>query len=112
LDTNNLCTDKAVVRAYNADPLVHGKITAAAGMGLNEAAAWLNTYQGEVPVPTLIMHAEKDKVTSPDAARQFSERVKGDITFKLWHGLYHEIHNEKIKDEVLNYALGWMDKIL
>jgi alpha-beta hydrolase superfamily lysophospholipase len=112
LDTNNLCTDKAVVRAYNADPLVHGKITAAAGMGMNEAAAWLNTYQGEVPVPTLIMHGEKDMIISPDAAREFSERVKGDITFKLWHGLYHEIHNEKIQEEVLNYALGWMDKIL
>jgi alpha-beta hydrolase superfamily lysophospholipase len=112
LDTNHLSTDKAVVRAYNADSLVHGKITAAAGMGLNEAAAWLNTYQGEVPVPTLIMHGEKDRVISPDAAREFSERVKGDITFKLWHGLYHEIHQEKIKDEVLNYALGWMNKIL
>jgi alpha-beta hydrolase superfamily lysophospholipase len=112
LDTNNLCTDAAVVRAYNVDSWVHGKITAAAGMGLNESAAWLNAYQGEVPVPTLIMHAEKDKITSPDAARAFSERVKGDITFKLWHGLYHEIHNEKTQEEVLNYALGWMDKIL
>jgi alpha-beta hydrolase superfamily lysophospholipase len=112
LDTKNLCTDMAVVRAYNSDPLVHGKITAAAGMGMNEAAAWLNGYEGEVPVPTLIMHGEKDMIISPDAAREFSERVKGDLTFKLWHGLYHEIHNEKIQDEVLNYALGWMDKIL
>jgi alpha-beta hydrolase superfamily lysophospholipase len=112
LNTKNLCTDPVVVRAYDQDPLVHGKITAAAGMGLNESAAWLHTYEGAVLEPTLIMHAEKDMVTSPAASQAFSERVKGDLTFKLWHGLYHEIHNEKIQDEVLNYALGWMDKVL
>jgi alpha-beta hydrolase superfamily lysophospholipase len=101
--------DPSVVEAYKNDPLVHGSITAAGGIGLSEAAAWLDTYNGKLDVPALIMHGDEDKLTAQPASEAFAKRVKGDITYKIWRGMYHEIHNEPDKIQVLTYALGWMD---
>ena len=35
--------------------------------------------------------------------------VKGDVTFKLWDGMYHEVHNEPGKEEALKYVVQWLD---
>lgn len=109
LDVNAVSKDKAVVEAYKKDPLVSSKITASAGVGLTEAAAYLNELSEEVPTPLLIMHGDEDLLTSQPASEEFSERMKGDITYKKWVGMYHEIHNEPDKIEVFNYTLGWLD---
>ncbi len=101
--------DEAVVKAYQADPLVHDKLSAAAGIALLEGAKWLDTWAGEFKIPVLLQHGGDDKITSPDATRRFAERVKGDVTHREWPGLYHEIHNEKEKEEVFEYTLHWME---
>ena len=42
---------------------------------------------------------------------QISKNIKkGDITFQLWEGGYHEMHNEPNRDEVLNVMLHWLDR--
>jgi alpha-beta hydrolase superfamily lysophospholipase len=105
----HISKDPSVVEAYKNDPLVHSTITAAAGIGLTEANAWLDTYNGALSTPALIMHGDDDKLTSQPASEAFSKRVQGDITYKIWRGMYHEIHNEPDKIQVLTYMLGWLD---
>jgi alpha-beta hydrolase superfamily lysophospholipase len=105
----HISKDPAVVEAYRTDPLVHGRISAAAGMGLTDSAAFLNEFSGKMPIPTLIMHAEEDKLTSQPASEAFAKRVSGDMTYKKWNGMYHEIHNEPDKTQVLKYMFGWLD---
>jgi alpha-beta hydrolase superfamily lysophospholipase len=112
LNTSDLSRDEKIVQLYINDPLVHGQISASAGMGLNEAAAYLNVYEGSVKLPLLIMHGSADKIISPKASEAFANRVQGDITYKKWDGFFHEIHNEPEKIEVLTYALGWLDSKL
>lgn len=112
LDVNHLSKDPAVVEAYVADPLVHDRITSATGIGMIEAAKWLDEYQGEIPLPTLIIHGEEDHITSSAASKQFAERVQGAITYKEWQGMYHEIHNEKDQDQVFEYSLNWITEQL
>lgn len=109
LEQAHISKDPAIVEAYKIDPLVHGKITASASIGLLEAAAFLNSYTGEMPVPTLIMHAGEDLLTSQPASEAFAGRVSGPVTYKKWEGMYHEIHNEPQKNEVFNYMLGWLE---
>jgi alpha-beta hydrolase superfamily lysophospholipase len=105
----HLSKDPLVVEANKNDVLVHTKITASAGMGLTDAAAELNSMNAEIDLPLLIMHGEEDLVTSQPASEEFSIRAKGDVTYKKWAGMYHEIHNEPDKMQVFNYTLGWMD---
>jgi alpha-beta hydrolase superfamily lysophospholipase len=105
----HISKDPSVVAAYKADPLVFDSMSAAAGAGLIEAAAFLDTYSGEMLIPLLIMHADEDKLTSQPASAAFESRLKGDSTYKKWTGMYHEIHNEPDKQRVFDYTLGWLD---
>jgi alpha-beta hydrolase superfamily lysophospholipase len=107
--TEHLSRDKAVVQAYIDDPLVHGKISSVAGMDLLDSSAFLNTYKGKIPVPTLIMHATEDFLTSQPASEAFARRMTGDVTYKKWEGMYHEIHNEPEKAQVLEEFVLWLD---
>jgi alpha-beta hydrolase superfamily lysophospholipase len=109
VDSKVLSQDPAVVKAYNDDPLVHGNLSAAAGIDMIDAADWLNEYQGEVTIPTLLIHGGEDKLISPQATAAFSKRVKGKITHKEFAGLYHETHNEPSKEEVFQTILNWMN---
>lgn len=100
--------DPAVVQAYQSDPLVHNKISAAAGIILLESAGWLDKYAGEFPVPLLLLHGTGDKIISAPATKEFFGRVTGDITHQEWPGLYHELHNEREQEEVFQYTLNWI----
>jgi alpha-beta hydrolase superfamily lysophospholipase len=105
----HLSRDPSVVEANRNDKLVCLEITASAGMGLTEGAAFLNEFEGDFPVPALIMHGGDDKITSQPASEAFSKRAKGNITYRKWEDMYHEIHNEPEKLMVLNHALAWLN---
>lgn len=109
LKPTSISKDASVVAAYINDPLVFDKMSSAAGIGMLEAANYLDNYTAKLTVPTLIMHAEEDLLTSQPASEAFANRVQGDITYKKWAGMYHEIHNEPDKQQVLDYTLAWLD---
>ena len=64
------------------------------------------------PVPLLLMHGTADVMTVPDASREFVERVEGDLTLYQYEGLYHELHHEPEKDQVLTDLADWLDDLL
>lgn len=111
LNADHVSRDKEVVEAYKDDPLVHSKITASAGMSMTDSAAFLNTYSGAMPIPTFILHGTDDKLIAQAASEEFAQRVKN-VDYKKWVGLYHEIHNDPEKLEVLNDVLVWLDSKL
>ena len=45
--------DAAVVKAYKSDPLVHDKLSAAAGIALLESAKMVDAWSGEFKIPVL-----------------------------------------------------------
>lgn len=109
LVVDHISRSPEVVAAYQKDDLVHNKVTATLGIGMIETAKMLYSYKGNTKIPMLIMHGGADKLTSPKGSKQFAKNVKGDVTFKEWDGLFHEIHNEPEKDEVFGYLLTWLD---
>ena len=108
VDARNVSRDQAVVDKYIKDTLVHDKISSITGLETYDAGLYLYNYTGTMPVPTLLMHGEQDKMIDVEGSRQFSKNVKK-TTYKEWAGLYHEIHNEPEQKEVLQYALNWME---
>jgi alpha-beta hydrolase superfamily lysophospholipase len=108
LNVEQISSDPAVVRAYQADPLVHDRVSAAAGIGLIKSAAWLNRYSGPVPCPVLLMHGGADGLTSATATRELASRLTGDVTHHEWPGMFHEIHNEPNQAEMFEFTLNWM----
>jgi alpha-beta hydrolase superfamily lysophospholipase len=112
LKTEDLSHDTQVVNDYINDPLVHDKITPNTGLGMLDAGRELYDKGITTDTPLLLMHGSDDHLTSAKGTEEFSKKVKGDMTLKLWNGLYHEIHNEPQKQEVFNFTLAWMEKQL
>jgi alpha-beta hydrolase superfamily lysophospholipase len=100
--------DPEVVHAYKKDPFVHGKVSASAGIALLEGADWLNRYSGPISVPALLLHGDADRLTSAPATRELAARLTGDVTFREWPGLYHELHNEPEQEQVFGEEYQWM----
>jgi len=110
LDVEKISRDELVVQAYKADPLVHSKVTSetAIGMlssGLNSLAT---ARQKSLNIPLLLTHGTADGLTSHKATKLLANNLSGDVTLKLWDGLYHETHNEPEKMEVLSFIYDWI----
>ena len=112
LAANFISHDPAVVLAYRADPLVHDKLSTAAGVAILEMGEWLDSFSGIFSIPVLLMHGADDKITSAAATKAFFGRVAGEVAHKEWPGLWHEMHNEKEQEQVFSYTLAWMEGFL
>jgi len=112
LETTALSHDPQVVRAYENDPLVHSKVTTRLFMGMYQAGLWALEHAAELKTPTLLMHGTADRLTSYEASREFAQTAGAKVTLRLWEGLYHEIHNEPQKAEVLQTMLDWLNQNL
>jgi len=111
LDLAGLSTNPNIIAAYKSDPLVHPLISARLGWDLLQSGPWLIEHAAEFPsIPLLIMQGSADRIVDPAATKKFVKKVKGDITFHLWAGDYHELHNEPNRDEVFKFLLQWLEK--
>lgn len=110
LVVQHISRNSEVIADYQKDDLVHDKIGAELGISLLETGKWLMNYHGESPCPLLLMHGSDDKLTHPDGSKILSTHLTGDVTLKIWSTLYHEIHNEPEQLEVLNFAMGWVNR--
>lgn len=104
----HLCRDPAVVEAYEADPLVHDRITAGNAINMMEEGAWLMQNDNEFPCPLLVIHGTADKITSATASRTFAAQLSGDVQYEAFDGLYHELHNEPEWTQVLQRVEEWI----
>lgn len=108
LDRSGLSRDPAIVDRYNADPLVHPKISARFGIDLIEKGKWM-LAQSAFPHPLLLLQGSADRLIDAEANRRFGQRLQGDVTLKVFAGFYHELHNEREQAEVLETILQWME---
>jgi alpha-beta hydrolase superfamily lysophospholipase len=108
LETAALSRDPEVVAAYRADPLVHDRLSIRFGIDLLTEGQRALDRAGGFRLPVLLMHGSDDRVTDPEATRQFFDRAgSADKRLRLWPGLYHEIHNEPEWESVLEESTGW-----
>jgi alpha-beta hydrolase superfamily lysophospholipase len=112
LDTKVLSRDPEIVRACENDPLVHDNISARMFISIYQSGRWALEHASEFPLPLLLMHGGDDKITSLEASREFASKVTGKCTFRIWDGLYHEIHSEPEKQAVFAFLISWLNKII
>jgi alpha-beta hydrolase superfamily lysophospholipase len=108
LNVSHLSHDVDVVEKYEADPLVHNKISVSLFYSAMNAANYSLTNAAELKVPTLLMHGSEDLITSPEGSREFAEKSEK-AELKIWDGGFHELHNELFKDEVFKYIINWIN---
>lgn len=111
LELAALSKDQSVVDAYRNDPLVHDKISATFFINVHPAGLYPIEHAGELKTKTLAMHGLADRITSCHGTIAFAQKNPQMIEPKLWDGLYHEIHNEKEKQQVFDHIAGWLEKL-
>ena len=94
--------------AYSKDPLVHSKITSETAIGMLSSGENSLRTVNKINIPLLITHGDKDGLTSHLASEKFAQKASGDVQLKIWEGLFHELHNEPEKMEVLEYIYQWI----
>jgi alpha-beta hydrolase superfamily lysophospholipase len=111
--TNVYTNDPQVVEAYRKDPLVHDRWPAATIATFLELGLLLERHIVHAPCPILIQHGGADTITPIAAVRKWTrERVNGDVQLKEWPENYHEIHNDINKEEILDFAVHWIEEKL
>jgi len=112
LDIKALSHDSKIVKAYEKDPLVHSHISARMFINIYLSGRWALEHSSEFSLPLLLMHGGDDKITSCKASCEFTKKIinSKNCTFKIWDGLYHEIHNEPEKEEIFKFLIDWLDE--
>jgi alpha-beta hydrolase superfamily lysophospholipase len=110
LETQALSRDQKVVQKYENDPLVHDRVSGQLFFGFMDAGTRLLEQSSNFPFPLLLMHGGADRITSPQACRDFAEKMDEKCTLKIWEDFYHEIHNEPEKAQVFDMIIEWLDK--
>ena len=109
LNRNLLSRDVNVVNAYNSDPLVHGKTSSRLGMYIINTGSFVRENAEKVSIPTFVMVGSAEGIVSKNAIDTFCKNSEL-CEEKEWPGLYHELHNEPEKNDVLDFAFNWMEK--
>lgn len=106
----DLSRDEQVGRAYVADPLVHGKVSARGFAEATRAMEEVMRLSPQITLPLLVMHGTDDRLASVEATRQLFEQVgSNDKKLVIYPGYYHELFNEPEKQEIFDMVTGWLD---
>jgi alpha-beta hydrolase superfamily lysophospholipase len=111
LVADHLSHDKEVVDKYITDPLVHNKISVSLFNSTVSAARKSLTHASDLKVPLLLMHGSDDMICSPTGSREFAAAAAR-AELKIWEGGYHELHNEPFKNDVFDFLINWMNRII
>lgn len=101
--------DKAVVRAYVADPLVHDRIAARLARFIVDAGEFVRLCAARWRVPTLLMYAGRDRCVAPAGSRAFAAAApKAVVNVHEFPAMFHEIFNEPEQAEVFAVLGAWL----
>jgi lysophospholipase len=104
--------DPAVVEAYRADRLVHGKITPRMFWEMNYGMdlAFKLGVPEQIPVQFLV--PEKDEVVSADATKKFFSglKVRPDSRLITYSDFFHESFNEIAKEKAFQDLNTWLQQ--
>ena len=102
--------DPVVQQAYVSDPLQYPKVSVRWFQELHRAmeAAWAERER--LSIPALVLQAGDDALVNADAVERFTAGLPGDVTFRRYPGMRHELLNEPEKGEVLRTMIAWMQQ--
>ncbi len=111
LDEEKFSRDPKVIADMRADPLVYQpKGAARTAAELLKALASIQERQGEMALPLLVMHGDKDEITNPDGSKGLIAKAKSkDKTLKIYGGMFHDLLHEPEKAEVKADIALWLD---
>lgn len=102
--------DAAVVQAYQADPLVHSRITPTLARMIVDGGQLVRRHAPDWIVPTLLMWAGRDRCVAPEGSREFADAAPAAVLRShCFEELFHEIFNEPERGQVFARLQAWLE---
>ena len=111
LDATKISHDPIVVKAYENDPLVHGRVTARFFTELMAAMESVNQQASTLNVPVLMQVAGEDFLVDAHSSKHYFKKLTlDDKVLHVYDGMYHEIYNapQDQKEKVLEDLETWL----
>ena len=109
IDPSMLSHDPAVGPQYMEDPLVCKRPSVSLIYELYQGSKEIWNHLQEVSTPVLMLHGSDDHIVPTSVTPQAYEKISTkDKSKKIYDTFYHEILNEKGKEEVYSDILTWM----
>ena len=107
-----ICHNPATVEAYQADPLVHDRVTGRLTTWLLAAGEHVRQRAPGWVTPTLIMWGGEDRCVLPQGSADFASAAPSSVvTAHPWPKLSHEIFNEVEQAQVLAVMADWLKRV-
>jgi len=104
--------DPAVVRAYEADPLVHDRVTPRLVRFIVDGGLAVRAAAAAWRVPTLLMWAGSDRCVAPAGSAAFAAAAPRELVrTREFKPLFHEIFNEPEQGEVFGVLQPWLAEL-
>ncbi|TPX48061.1 hypothetical protein SeMB42_g02516 [Synchytrium endobioticum] len=112
LDVDGLSTDKAVIAAYQNDPLCHDLITLMTVRNFVTCGPELLADAKNFKYPIIMYHSPNDKLTDIRGSEEFMANCGSpDKTFEKFPGNWaHELHNDPGKEQIIQDYTNWITK--
>jgi alpha-beta hydrolase superfamily lysophospholipase len=111
VDAGNLSHDQAHLDSLEDLDLLHKFITVRFYFEAIKAAARI-LDDPVINFPVLLAQGGDDRVTSRETVEAFFRKLQAPVkTLKTYPGLFHELHNETSRQEVMEYYLEWMNSV-
>ena len=109
IDARRLSHDAAAVQAYQADPLVHDRISVRLAHFMFGAGPAVIACAPRWPVPTLLLYAGQDAAVRPAGSAAFARAAPpAQVTAQAFPAHFHEIFNEQDRAPVFSALHDWL----
>lgn len=99
-----LSHDRDHLREVNSAGLYHNHISTTMARGVMESGLFILDNPDLLTTPTLLMSAELDNVVDLKAIEKFASSCSKNLEYIKWPDMFHELHNEKERQQVLERA--------
>lgn len=111
VDLAKLSHDPTVERSYREDPLTQVRgVRARLAYAVAQAMDEVREHPGAFNLPLYLFHGGADTVTDPAGTRWLAEHAPGDVTLRVYDGLFHETLNETERDAVIGDLADWLEE--
>jgi alpha-beta hydrolase superfamily lysophospholipase len=101
--------DAEIVRQYQADPLVHDRVTPQLVRFIVDEGRWVRSVAAHWRTPTLLLWAGADRCVAPAGSAAFAAAAPARVvSAKRCSGMYHEVFNEPERQRVVAYLVRWL----
>jgi len=111
IKNEQLTRDPLVIKEYEKDTYRHNKISAGVYLGFKREFEKILSRASEINLPTLMHISDNDPVVSSPMALKFFESLSStDKDLKIIEGGTHELYNDIVRDEVIEYVIQFCEK--